>query len=105
MDRAQSLYELIKKHLQFTDNNYNGPVLPKDKATEFVKDLQAFVSDTHKLAKQEGQAEMLVGLMELFDNITKEKMKELYLQEDRARSIKSYFNWERNFERDKNKLP
>ena len=101
MDSAQSLYELIKKHLQFTDNNYNGPVLPKDKATEFVKELQAFVSDTYKLGKSNGQKEMLCGLSELFDNITDEKKNELNLRDNEVRSIKSYFNWEREFEKKK----
>jgi len=97
MDIAQSLYEIFKTHLKLTTNNYHGPLMPKEDAEAFLTALQQHTTAVYEQGKKAGQKEMLVGLGDLFNQLTKAKQEELGLKENEVAGVKSYFNWERGF--------
>lgn len=105
MDTSTQLFDIIARHLEMDEHGrgrYINKYLPPDKVGELLKELWRFFGEAEARAKLNGQKEMLTGTSELFEKIVEEKRKEIGMMGDELRGIKSYFNWEREFEK-KNK--
>ncbi len=77
--------------------------MPPEKVGELLNDLWAFAGKLQSQAKLNGRKEMLAGTSELFEKIVEVKRKEIGMMDHETARLKSYFNWEREFEKPKEK--